>query len=620
MRDHEPIDLSNTKGLYDRGRDESTPVGHFTISQNLEFGERETRSRKGFSLDTTIAGVVRMWEYAPPNQTRRKLILDNTGKIWDSLYLGTYPVSGWILSIPAMTDFSAVTMFGRAYISPHNGVKGLPGQFVYVYSGGGTAARATGGIAPVGFATAATGGAGKVDAGVHLVAIAYETDTGYITKPSTRYKYTAATAGKQINLTTIPIGPAGTVARHILVTKAIVPSLYTGNVDDYELFYLDTAKISNNTATTKTIDFYDSDLSNSADYLIDNLDSIPAGNCILNLSGTLLVGGEDANGSIVRASQSGLPENMSALDGFLIINPGDAGGDVKNIVENAGNVYIAKSARTYFTKNNGLAAVYWDVLPMDQAIGTDVHGFSKVVDTQGNTLDVFLMADRSGLIRYTGSFVDRPLTYKIEAIWNRVNEAAWNKIQVYMDPKKKRIYVSVPLDSAVDCSHILVGDYQIGMDYNNIRWDMWVLPQVIKCIAMEIHNTTLKPELKFGNNNIYKLDDTVISDYGTAIDSFFDTAYIPENISGEIYHYHMVTARATGNGALQLILSSIDDTIIVTAPSLNLSSGPGRYLQRLVNLSVPRLKLRCRVNLAGEYFSITNLAVHCAGLWKGQLQ
>jgi hypothetical protein len=48
-------------------------------------------------------------------EAQRLLILDDTGKIWDS-------VTGLvILSIPAMTDFSCTIMYEQAFISPYNG-------------------------------------------------------------------------------------------------------------------------------------------------------------------------------------------------------------------------------------------------------------------------------------------------------------------------------------------------------------------------------------------------------------------------------------------------------------------------------------------------------------------
>jgi hypothetical protein len=59
----------------------------------------------------------------------------------------------------------------------------------------------------------------------------------------------------------------------------------------------------NNTATTATVDFYDSELLSDSTYLLDQLAEIPAGVCIKNYGGRLIVAGENANQSTGRVCE-----------------------------------------------------------------------------------------------------------------------------------------------------------------------------------------------------------------------------------------------------------------------------------------------------------------------------
>jgi hypothetical protein len=53
--------------------------------------------------------ALRVYEYKKKGEASRLLILDDDGNIWDSSTAMTTP----ILTIAAMTDFSAVTIFER---------------------------------------------------------------------------------------------------------------------------------------------------------------------------------------------------------------------------------------------------------------------------------------------------------------------------------------------------------------------------------------------------------------------------------------------------------------------------------------------------------------------------
>src|SRR5258706_4864107 len=296
MRDHQSIVIREFKGEFDRGSDDVCPPGYLLKARNVIFTNFGVKTRPGFEKTITLANTVRIQTYKRIGEADRLLILTSDGKLWDSTNLATP-----ILNIPAMTDFSMINMFNRAYISPHNGIRGLPGEFLYVYVGSGTARKA-GGSPPSGFTLLATnsGSSGHVEPCFRFVAVAFETDTGFITRlgpvagtvPS--FASLTTTGVKKLTVNAIPIGPAGTVARRIAVTKVIVDGVSTMNQLLNEFFFIPNGRIADNTSTGPLdYDFYDADLVDSADYLLDNLDSPPAFVHVNDYNGSLVGVGED---------------------------------------------------------------------------------------------------------------------------------------------------------------------------------------------------------------------------------------------------------------------------------------------------------------------------------------
>ena len=220
IENHVPIPITNFGGLFDRGPDEAIPLDHFKVATNLKFKPASFRSRDGSILSVTCGAVLRFHVYKITGQASRLLILLAGGNLYDSTNLATP-----ILTIAAMTDFSMEVFFDRAYITPHNGLTGLPGEWVYYYTGSGQAKKAGGpAVPPAPGMTATETTAGNFDRGIHLFAVGFETATGFVTQ----FGAFAAIVyedkgGKKVQLSNIPIGPTGTVARVLLVPALFEP-------------------------------------------------------------------------------------------------------------------------------------------------------------------------------------------------------------------------------------------------------------------------------------------------------------------------------------------------------------------------------------------------------------
>lgn len=602
MRDHLPIPIEDFQGLYDRGSDEICPPDHFRDGQNFIFDQQSVKTRGGFELVYGSADIKRMFVYRKPGEVTRILFLAGNS-IYSSLNTAVP-----ILTVTGMTDFSAVTLFGRAYISPHNGTTGLAGESVYVYDGSGTA-RLAGEAAPSGTLVASVSDlSGNIEEGTHLFAVAFETASGFISKPGPAlYASVSVDGTKSVSLSGIPVGPSGTVARHLLATKAIPD--YDGNQEAYEFFFIANATINNNIDTTATVNFYDANLVTSAEYLFEQMTRIPAGVKVGTFKGRMYVLGSNTYPDVVRLSKAGEPESFNELDGLLTIDP-NSGTGLRSAVEFRDNFYLFKPLRTYVTSDNGSEPSTWEWVVVDKGIGSDVHGIGSTNEIEGANLDKFVVASRTGLAANVGFYEKPMLSWKIDAIWDRINRSAFNKVQVTNDTVKERIYVTLPLDAATVPNYILVGDYQNGFDAKSMRFSLWRLPFDVRCIAMDVDNDN--PVLYVGaNEGIYKLDEARYNDNGTAIDTSISFAFISD--LGRILHCAGIRVRGSGNGSLQLSLASISRTATLTALSL---TSTVQELVRLGNFVDDHVSLTVRTNLFNERFKISRIVYMNKTLWN----
>lgn len=606
LTDHKPLSQSKFRGLYNRGHQQSVPDNYFQDCLNNKFSTEEVSSRDGLnsSLAVTQTSIVRSFMYKRLGENPRFIYLKTDGSLWDSLF----PAGPIYAADASFVDFSGVDFLNRFYITPHNRIEGIPGKSVIVYEGAGPGtARLAAGVAPTGYVLVAANSAvaGTVEAGVHLVAVAYVTASGFVTAPGSSIAQITAPGSKKLDITGIPVSGAQT--KVLLATKSIPTSLFTGNPFGYEFFFVPGATLAA-AAITATIDFYDADLITSADFLFDNLATIPAGVAIFVYNGHLVTVGEDGNNWTARVSEKYEPETFNAIDGFITVDPSDGGSGLRNGFEHRKSLVLCSADRLHATSDNDDVPSTWQVTVIDKSAGAEPFCIANILDSRGLQNDRAFIADRSGLLVFEG-YVKKPeLSWNIEGIWSRINKVYFNLVQVVDDPVNHRMFITVPLDTATAISHILYCDYSEAftvyntIDQNMVKWSIWNFPTVPKFIIGDKDNTTLKPVLHIGlTAGIYTMKDNEFSDAGTAIDSFWKSAY-KEDVAGWIHHFGLIKARVIGAGNLQIYTYGDDDSGPLTSVSVALSSAPGGDIERLINHLNERCSVKFRVSLFNEYY------------------
>lgn len=619
VQDHVPIVRDKFGGVYSRDDFyDSVPADHFITGDNVISNGDEITTRYGFTKDITLANIRRTFVYKREGEADRVLALTTSGHLYDT----TASLSTPILTITDMTDFSCLTYYNRCFISPHNGVKGLPSEKLYVYQGSGLARAAAGDAPTTGFTAGESISSGVVEEGLHIFAVSFETDSGFITIPGPAVFPTVQATGTQsIDLTNLPIGPSGTIKRRILASRAITD--YNGDQEGYEMFFVPgTGTIDDNTSTTVTVNFYDADLQVTADYLFDQLSEIPAGVFLASYAGMMVIGGEDANPSLARVSKANEPESFNELAGFIVCDPFETEG-VKGAVEFRDNLYITKGnpGHLYTTKDNGYDASTWFLTRIDSSVGADINGISQFLDTKGANSDFFLMSDPAGLFLFNGALDVMPITYKINHYWQRITKVAMNKTQTIIDSKAQLIYVLVPLDGATTPNLIFVGDYSNGVGWKEIKWFTWFFTTISPVsILLRINATTKVPVLCVAGyaGNIYnQVVDTYNDDGGFYINRIrFALLYLQPN---QTHHFGMIGLRIRGNGTLLLSGYGEDtfwgDVADISFPSITLALFPGREYQVPILFNGEKLAVGLSLGAVNKFFRLRVMTLYANLLW-----
>ena len=238
------VTIDKFNGLWKRGMADTCPPDHAICCQNVKFptpGQVDTRD--GLAPSLTLGWNVKkqyLATYNNPDFNQSLITLDDSG----NLYSGTNPVPIYTLS--GMYDFHLINLFDRVYILPITDQGTSPSLLVW---DGINPVRKAAGYPPVSAPTASSAGAGKLDAGIHKFAVCYVTNTGFLTGYGPSVSYTSA-GSDSVTLASIPIGGTQVTQRVIVATRA----------GETEFFFVPGGTINDNTTTSVTLSFYDTDL------------------------------------------------------------------------------------------------------------------------------------------------------------------------------------------------------------------------------------------------------------------------------------------------------------------------------------------------------------------------
>jgi hypothetical protein len=623
------VEFSGFQGVWDRGNPDEVPFNHFVDALNCRFNTLEgVFTREGSSKGIAFPHAINDWMLVKrPNSLSvipisELIICDGSGNYYRT------SDNTLILNLANGLGLIGVNLFGRAYFCPI--VTNYQGSSLYLYDGTNTRLAAGSGppaVPAMGF----TWGAGNIPLGKRTIYCGFFTDSGYLTGLGAQVVFnpdphTLPYPPYSINLNTIPLGPASTTKRYLFSTQS-------GGTIPYFIPEANGGIINDNVATTAVLNFYDTDLQESADYLLNLLNPIsPAMGCIPFANRLVVWPGPVAGegGSAVMLSNKGDFETFDQTTCYIIVNRDDGYSVITAFVLN-NVIYFCKDLGVYSTFDNGGDPDTWDWNLVDSSISVPPKGIAYVSTQQGNVVGSVILADKTGLVNFNGTFQRPELTWKVESTWKRINKAAWKTLQISVDPLSHSIYCAIPLDNATSPSHILFGDYSYALDEDimyidptKIKWDLWQFPNKPTVVGMIDLTGDSYPVLRIGSidniGNLIQLDPTQEQDYGNNISSYIQTAYgflmQSKRKTFSDYNSFFVGAKwnAFGDALLTCTGFGYNAKIQRQLFTRQLAAASGVDLINPFNLTSQKLSLKLAAS-SGK-FTIDYIAVYCKPMFQ----
>lgn len=601
--DYEPKVINEFKGLFTRGPAELCPSDHAAAIQNMVFtrtGAAEVRGRLQSSLNVGHA-CVNIFLSTISDGNYYLLSCDGAGNI--------YSGASVIFSQANLVDFACINIFNKTVIAPIYSASGV-NQVLLIWDG--TTVRPLGGAAITSTFTATEGAAGSVDIGTHKYAIVYETSSGFTSPPGPVIASVftpvslVSTGGKKVDLSSIPLGPTGTVARRILVTKA-----------NSELFYEVTGgRIADNVTTTLTLDWLDTDLAVSADYLFDILPSVPAGYgglgsmSLQKFHERLFVIG--AEGDLIRVSNVGDCESFSDVTGYIQVPAERDGNSVRAGIPYFDVLYLTKAVGVFSTTDNGSDdPSTWSVVPIEGALGAYPGAIGTITESQValTTKAAIVFACRTGVFLFKGAPAPMPISYKIDKLWQTLTPGYENRITLAMDPFLEVFYILCCTDGATSPNKILMCDFADGLEPNSVKWSVFSFAVTPTAIGMVNFNdgSDFQYYLRItAGTTMYKY--TPLSkgtDVGSvAVNAYYQSYVCQAPSVGMLAVYAFVRLSVTGSGTLNITFYDKDGNLLTGSRTITMSSSPGRNYDKRINYIKEGIMVRCGVNSGTDQFTL----------------
>lgn len=638
MRGHDPLLVEELNGYWNRGDTDTCPPDHFTEFINHRTIESGFETRYGVREIKASTSPLRIWPYPDSQLGDGYLELRSDNKIyhsWGGISAGVPSFTTFQVSnvITGMTDFAFISINGRAYISPSTSTNlgGLPGEFIYVYDGGGVnmmrKAAGTGPTIAEGAMTAANSAtAGNVEAGIHVFGVVYETNSGYLTQigPSAAYPTVNATGGFKVDLAAIPIfgGGGGTLItkRHIVASKLIDPTTYNGDPASYQLFFVPGGTIANNTTTTLTVNFFDSELIDDASHLLDLLPELPSVSGFGTYHNRMLAWDiaddfGDANDGInvCMVSYAGEPEAIDTINGFIQVPR--LGTGITYCQEYRDVLYVMQFNKISAFNDNGDVPTSWPSAVVDQGLGCGKYGVVQVGIYGGINVENFITLNDQGIYMFTGNLATPELSWKIKDYWRSINFAdiILGKVQGYNDSLNQFLYIVLPNQGT-----ILVGDYSDGLTAEKIKWSKWTFSNTPGSILLFDKDNKLFISFPSGIHWIAPLttNDTYAGASAVKIpDPIVIGALLPNTNDDNQMHYCGARLRVSGSGTLRCKLYGLDNTVTNTLPNQTLSTTPGKEYFLLGTLVSQKARLEMKTTGINETFKVNRYTLFSKAIY-----
>ena len=251
---------------------------------------------------------------------------------------------------------------------------------------------------------------------------------------------------------------------------------------------------------------------------------------------------------------------------------------------------------------------------------------SEFLDIRGATKNSILIAHRTGLYNFNGSYSEENnLAWKIQDTWDDITALQFHKVQVLVDTTRRVIFVVIPKGvGATVTTNILTCDYKQGLTPKAVRWSLWtthVEPTTVYVRLATSEVVLIAMGTNDGNDGLYQLSYTARGDTqpNTNIDAYARFGQVTFNQEGAVNHYIALRVRARGAGTLELNTWDLDDANTTNPTGLTLATAGGVEQERRINLESTELSVRVRTQgSATSWFKLFYLRIAGKARWSNR--
>jgi len=307
--------------------------------------------------------------------------------------------------------------------------------------------------------------------------------------------------------------------------------------------------------------------------------------------------------SVARVSDAEDPERFDGINGFIVVRKDD-GQKIIAGAEQRGFYYFFKERSVHATYDDGAnPASLWPLHLISEVAGAA----SPNAVAAGESF--IITAARAGAYLIVAGRATK-LSKEIEPTWERINWTAAHTIHTLLDAENNRVHFFVPLDANTAPLHALVLDYTEGFgadeDPGGRKWSIDSFPAAIRA-SLRYENATGGRDLYLGGTKVYKHTGT--SDDGTAINSYYETAYLKAGKSGQDL-FGGVALNVAGAGTLTASLRGLNDVPTEDLPNQVLATAPSKDNEMYANLESEKARLRMGTNAVGAYFQLKRVCIY----------
>jgi hypothetical protein len=341
----------------------------------------------------------------------------------------------------------------------------------------------------------------------------------------------------------------------------------------------------------------------------------PAGESFLVDEIEIFATASPQNSSLVRGSRALDAESYDGVTGLMEVAVNNGQG-IRAAFKLRNYLCFVKERSLFVTQDDGVnEPSLWSIEEMSNAVGTpSAHGV-------GVGEEWVVIAGRDGLYFFDGGNPVK-LSQEIQPTWDQINWGSGQTLWVTVDAQQKRILVGVPMGAATQPSAVLMLDYSEGFGDplatmltspgHGRKWSQWSIA-ANSCASVERADGTA--EIFLGNNSanqpangkVYGLIAGATTDDGTAIESFYTTAYLSRTgLSGRnLFGYLTGRVQGAGNLSVAALLSGGAEQGLgnwaMASPALE-------DMELFTNVKAERVAYQVSAGAtAGDWFAVTKL-------------